>query len=74
MRAMKNPADIKKFATPLRVLREKAGMSQQELADIAEISKLTVQRIENAKFSVPLDTLISIAQALEIPVKNLVDF
>ena len=71
---MKNPAGIKAFATHLRALREKAGMSQQELADNAELSKITIQRIENAKYSVTLDTLISIADALQIPLKKLVDF
>ena len=71
---MKNPASIKAFATHLRVLREKAGMSQQELADTAEVSKLTIQRIENAKYSTTLDTLISIAGALDIPLKKLVDY
>lgn len=71
---MKNPATIKSFATHLRVLREKAGMSQQDLADRAEISKITIQRIENAKYSVTLDTLTSIAEALNIPLKKLVDF
>lgn len=71
---VKNPASIKAFATHIRVLREKAGMSQQELADTAEISKITIQRIENAKYSVTLDTLISIASALQIPLKKLVDF
>ena len=71
---MKNPDGIKAFATHLRVLREKAGMSQQELANIAAISKITVQRIENAKYSVTLDTLISISEALNIPLKKLVDF
>lgn len=71
---MKNPAEIKAFATHLRVLREKAGMSQQELADTAGISKLTIQRIENAKYSVTIDTLISIADALRLPLKKLVDF
>ncbi|MBO9203208.1 helix-turn-helix transcriptional regulator [Niastella sp. MAH-29] len=49
-------------------------MSQQELADTAEISKITVQRIENAKYSVTLDTLISIAEALNVPLKKLVDY
>ena len=34
----------------LRIFREKAGMSPQELADIAEVSKMTIQRIENAKY------------------------
>lgn len=71
---MKNPAAIKSFATHLRVLREKAGMSQQELADTADISKLTIQRIENAKYSVTLDTMVSISNALNIPLKKLVDF
>jgi DNA-binding XRE family transcriptional regulator len=71
---MKNPAGIKAFATHLRTLREKAGMSQQELADSAELSKITIQRIENAKYSVTLDTLISISDALQIPLKRLVDF
>jgi predicted transcriptional regulator len=41
-----------------RIMREKAGMSQQDLADSAEISKLTIQRIENAKYSVTIYTLI----------------
>lgn len=49
-------------------------MSQQELADTAEISKITIQRIENAKYSVTLDTLVSLAAALEIPLKKLVDY
>jgi transcriptional regulator with XRE-family HTH domain len=67
---MKNPAEIKAFSTQLRVLREKAGMSQQEPADTA----VTIQRIENAKDSVTLDTLISISAALKIPLKKLADF
>jgi len=71
---VKNPAGIKSFATHLRILREKAGMSQQELADAAGVSKITIQRIENAKYSVTIDTLISIAEALNIPLKKLVDF
>jgi DNA-binding XRE family transcriptional regulator len=71
---VKHPVEIKAFGTHLRVLRERAGMSQQELADTAEISKITVQRIENAKYRVTLDTLISLAAALNMPVKKLVDF
>lgn len=71
---VKNPVGIKSFAIHLRILREKAGMSQQELADAAGISKITIQRIENAKYSVTLDTLISITEALSIPLKKLVDY
>lgn len=64
---MKNPAEIKLFATYLRVFRENAGMSQQELADSADISKITIQRIENAKYSVTPDTLLLITEALQVP-------
>lgn len=49
-------------------------MSQQELADTAEVSKMTIQRIENAKFSVTLDTLMSISKALNLPLRKLFDF
>lgn len=66
---VKNPASTKAFATHLRVLREKADMSQLELADMAEVSKITIQRIENAKYSVTLDTLVPIAEALNVPKK-----
>jgi DNA-binding XRE family transcriptional regulator len=71
---MKNPAGIKAFAIHLRTLREKACMSQQQLADAADVSKITIQRIENAKYSVTIDTLISISEALQIPLKKLMDF
>lgn len=71
---MKNPAGIKAFGVHLRVLRENAGLSQQDLADAADVAKITIQRIENAKYSVTLDLLISIADGLNIPLKKLMDF
>lgn len=71
---MKNPTRIKTFGTHLRKLRERSGFSQQQLADQAELSKITIQRIENAKFCPTLDTLISLAEALDIGVPELVDF
>ena len=71
---MKNTARIRSFGIHLRQLREKAEMSQQSLADTAEIAKITVQRIENAKYSATLDMLITISEALNITLKELVDF
>ncbi|WP_202621845.1 helix-turn-helix domain-containing protein [Pontibacter russatus] len=70
---MKNPAGIKAFGVHLRKIREQRGISQQELADIANVSKLTVQRTENAKYSVTLDVLLSFAHGLQIPLKELLD-
>jgi len=71
---VKNPAGIQAFGSQLRRLRESKGLSQQELADIADVSKLTVQRTEMAKFSVTLDVLISLARGLQVPLSELVDF
>ncbi len=71
---VKNPEDIKKFGTHLRKLREENNLSQQQLADMSDLAKTTIQRIENSKFSVKFDVLISISKALEIPITKLVDF
>jgi transcriptional regulator with XRE-family HTH domain len=70
---VKNPAGIAVFGLRVRRLREQRQLSQQALADMADISKLTIQRLELAKFSVTLDILISLTRALEIPLKELMD-
>lgn len=71
---MKNLAGIKSFGEHLRQIRAKRGMSQQQLADVANIAKQTVHRIENAQFAVTLDVLLSLSEGLEIPLKELMDF
>lgn len=71
---MKNPGGIKAFGLHLRRLREARNLSQQQLADLADVAKITVQRVENAKYSITLDVLISLAKALKIPVGELTDF
>ena len=68
---MKNPAGIKAFGVHLRHLREERGWSQQELADYADVSKMTVHRAETAQFSATLDVLLSLAKALQLPVHEL---
>ncbi len=71
--ALKNLAAIRAFGIRLRQLREQRGWSQQALADVADVSKPTIQRIEQAKFSVTLDVLISLTRGLEIPLSQLLD-
>lgn len=48
-------------------------MSQQELADYADVAKMTVHRIETAQFSATLDVLLSLAKALGMPVYELLN-
>lgn len=71
---MKKPASNAAFGQHLRKLREQKGWSQQELADVADITKKTVYRIETAQTSPTLDILVCLAEGLEIPLRELMDF
>jgi transcriptional regulator with XRE-family HTH domain len=71
---VKNINAVNKFAKHLRKLRKQKGYSQQEIADMANIDRKTVQRIEAGLLNPTLDTLLSLSGALEIPLKELVDF
>ena len=71
---MKNPASVEAFRVHLKKLREARGWSQQAPADYADVAKLTVQRIEHAKGAPTLDVLVSLARALQLPIRELMDF
>jgi transcriptional regulator with XRE-family HTH domain len=70
---VKNPNAIEAFGNQLKKLRNLRGWSQLELADRASVPKITVQRIEKHKHTVGLGLMVSLARALEIPVKELLD-
>ena len=71
---MKNPAGVKEFGIHLRRLREAKNLSQQELADLADLAKKTITRIENGNATATNDVMISLARGLTISLKELVDF
>lgn len=71
---VKYPIEAKAFGIRLRQIREKRGLSQQELADLADLSRLTITRFENAQMNPSLDALVGIGRGLEMPLKELVDF
>jgi len=54
--------------------RKEQGMTQAQLAEKANISSKYMQKIETAATSCTLDTLIDIADALNIPLKKLFEF
>lgn len=58
----------------LKALRKKYNISQQDLADDADIDKKTVQRIENSQINPSLDILFSLAFALKITLSELLQF
>ncbi|MEN2414223.1 helix-turn-helix domain-containing protein [Flavobacterium mesophilum] len=65
---------IANLGVHIRQLREKKGMSQQDLADDCEIRKTQIGRIERAEINTTIKTLIKIANALDVEPKELLDF
>ncbi|PBJ13083.1 helix-turn-helix domain-containing protein [Flavobacterium sp. ACN6] len=58
----------------VRQIREKKGLSQQDLADDCGITQNQIGRIERAEINTTIKTLIKIANALDIEPKELLDF
>ncbi len=58
----------------IRQLREKKGLSQQALADDCDIPRNQIGRIERAEINTGIKTLIRIANALDIDLKELLGF
>ena len=54
--------------------RRECGYSQNKLAEILDISREHLAKIETAKRTLSLDLLINIADALKIKVRDLIDF
>ena len=54
-------------------LREKRGLSQTQLADMAQIGRAHLSQIENGAVAARIDTLHSVAAALGITLSKLLD-
>lgn len=61
----------RKFAQRLRRLRRDADLSQQKLADLSGVGRVTIARIEAAAQSPKLDTIQKLASAMGYPVQAL---
>ena len=61
----------------IRRYRNEAGLSQQQLADSAGISKGFISSIESGRSAISIDVLVQLADALNVPadtlIKELVD-
>ena len=57
----------------LAVWRKKRGLSQRALAKVAQVSYVTIARLETDRFDPRLSTLRQLAKALKVRVRDLVD-
>jgi len=73
---MSDPADkdfLETLGRRLRRLRERAGLTQEQLAEVGKLQPESVSRIETGAVSPGLSSLRRLARALDVPLGDLVD-
>ena len=63
-----------KVGEKIRRIREGKNISQQELAALCNFEKSNMSRIESGRTNLTLKSLLTISEALNIQIKQLVDF
>ena len=58
-----------RIGTDISQLRKQRGMTQQQVADIAQMQRNHISRIEAGRYSVGFDTLQTIAEALDADIR-----
>lgn len=61
---IKNEQERQRIGQHIAQLRKEQGMTQQDLANRVEMQRSHIARIEAGRYSVGLDTLTAIGQAL----------
>lgn len=74
MKYTRHTEGLRQVGNRLRTLRKARGLSQEQLAWKADLELSQISRIERGVISAGLSQLFTIAEALEIPVKELFDF
>lgn len=55
----------------IRTFREKKGLSQDELAEIMEVNRSTISKVETGKFAISIDYLVKFAWYLDFDISVL---
>jgi transcriptional regulator with XRE-family HTH domain len=57
-----------KIGKNIRSLREAQGLSQDELADIMQVHRSTISKVETGKFAITIDYLVKFAWYLDFEI------
>ncbi|WP_217631570.1 helix-turn-helix domain-containing protein [Pedobacter hartonius] len=68
---IKNYEVIKAFGQKVRDLRTSQNLSQEELANLADVPLSQIGRIERAEINPTLSTIYAIATALQTPMSSI---
>lgn len=71
---MDNAHDKRALGSRIRSKRAERGISQRQLALMTGTSRSYLWKIETGTADVGIDVLIRIAQALDVKVRDLIDF
>ena len=74
MKYTRYTAGLRAFGAHLRSLRKARGLSQEQLAWQADLELSQISRIERGVISAGLSQLLTIADALEVHIRELFDF
>ena len=55
----------------IRAFRERRGFSQDELAEIMEVNRSTISKVETGKFAITIDYLVKFAWYLDFDISVL---
>lgn len=68
---MSKLSTLKQFGYRLRELRKAAGLSQEKLAELAEVHRTYLSGVERGERNASLITIVRIAKALDISLSEL---
>jgi transcriptional regulator with XRE-family HTH domain len=57
-----------RIGNELRAMREKKGLSQDDLAEIMDIHRATISKIETGKFAITIDYLVKFGWHLDFEI------
>ncbi|HEX5525650.1 MAG TPA: helix-turn-helix transcriptional regulator [Solirubrobacterales bacterium] len=62
-----------RFSANLRSIRRRAGLTQEELAEMTEMHRTEISYLENAKRAPRIETLVKLVCALECSADELIE-
>lgn len=73
MNKIRNEQMLVKFGQRIKQLRAARNMSQDDLAYACDVEKTQIYRIEGGKINTTLSTLVALAEAFGLSLKELFD-